>query len=49
MPLHFKIEGLLLILYYKLGETIKKSMSDLYSDELNEFDSSILGAKRVFQ
>jgi hypothetical protein len=47
MPLHLKIEGLLLIIYYRISETIKKSMSDLYSEELAEFDQSILGSKRV--
>lgn len=48
MLLHTKIEGLLLMIYYKLGEVIKKSVSDLYSDELVEFDSSILGTKKVY-
>ena len=43
LPLHFKLEGLLLTIYYRLGETIKHSIGDLYSDELIEFDSSILG------
>ena len=47
MLLHIKIEGLLLTMYYRLGEVIKKSVGDLFSDELGEFDSSILGHKKV--
>jgi hypothetical protein len=38
MPLHVKLEGLILFIYYKLGEVIKKSVADLYSDEISDFD-----------
>jgi hypothetical protein len=47
LPLHLKIEGLLLAIFFRLGDTIKKTMSDLYSEELTDFDTAILGSKRV--
>jgi hypothetical protein len=30
-PLHYKLEGLLLHIYYRLGKTIKRTLSDLDS------------------
>lgn len=46
-PLNLKLEGLLLHIYYKLGKTIKRTLSDINSDELEEFDGCVLGKKRV--
>lgn len=46
LPLHQKLEALLLIIYYRIGDHVKKACQAGDSD-LMEFDSSILGFKKV--
>ena len=46
-PLHLKLEGLLLYIYYKLGKSIKKSLQEINSEDLIDFDNCVLGKNRV--
>ena len=41
-----KLDALILYLYYKLGEQIKKA-TGTWEDQITEFDSSVIGLKKA--
>jgi hypothetical protein len=47
LPLHEKLEGFILYLYFRLGENIKREFMNQADDDILDMDSAVLGLKKV--
>lgn len=47
LKLEHKFNAFLMLIYFRLGDTIKKTFSDTKDEDLDEFDSSAIPIKKV--